>query len=147
MVYKCIFCAEKNASSKEHLIANSRLRRIQSLKAEKQRNDNIRKKYKKITCEDCNRKLGQYEARQSVNLAYSTIWKILAGNINNAFTDQDYILSNTQGDSIQSFEKQIREVIEGEYILPANTFAFDIEIPRDFPINFGLATFNYMQKL
>ena len=147
MIKRCVFCTERNASSKEHLIANSRLKRIQSFKAEEQRNDNIRKKYKKITCEICNRRLGKYEEKSPVTLAYSTAWKILAGNINGTFTDQDYILSNTKEEGVKSYEKQIRKIIEGEFILPANTFAFDIENGNSFAINFGIATFNYKTEI
>lgn len=147
MIKRCVFCTERNASSKEHLIANSRLKRIQSFKAEEQKNDNVRKKYKKITCEGCNRSLGKYEAESPVNLAYSTAWKILAGNINGAFTDQDYILRSTEEDGVKSYEEQLRNIIEGEYILPANTFTFDIEIDNSFAINFGVATFNYRARI
>jgi len=82
---KCRFCKNKKASSKEHLIANSRLKDISSIHSENRPNDNVRKKFKGITCEEFNNNLGKYEGKKWSGLAYATAWKILAGNINKAF--------------------------------------------------------------
>lgn len=137
----CRYCKEKNASSKEHLIANSRLASINSFKAKKETNDNIQKTYKKITCENCNNELGKYEEKKWSNLAYATIWKVLAGNINDAFKRQpDYLLKNTSKSTIKFFEQQFLDIIKKEKIIPGNTFKFDFDpMDSDLTKKFGLA--------
>ena len=137
----CKYCKEKNASSKEHLIANSRLISINSFKERNETNDNIQKTYKKITCENCNNELGKYEEKEWYNLAYATIWKVLAGNINAAFKRQpDYLLKNTSISTIQFFEQQFLDIIKTEKIIPGNTFKFDFDPMNSALTNkFGLA--------
>ena len=123
----CRYCHEKPASSKEHLIASSRLSRIKSFKEEDNRNDNIRKTFKGITCSDCNNELGKYERDRWSNLAYATIWKVLAGNINSAFSSKEHQLTKTTKEDIELYEKQVLESIQKKLSLVANTFHFDFD--------------------
>lgn len=140
-VKKCRFCRLNNASSKEHLIADSRLRTINSFKNAADANDNIQKTYKKITCEACNNKLGKYEEEHRHNLAYATIWKLLAGNINESFDRQnEFYLKNPTSPTIELFENMMLDVIKGKSILPLHTFKYDLDpTSSEFENKFGFA--------
>ena len=111
MLKKCRMCKENLASSKEHLITNSRLNTIN--KNRKGTNDNNQKTFKNITCKDCNNLLGKYE--YSILLrSHITLWKILAGNINDTFnkdTNNKYKLENTLVKSLELYEKEILDII------------------------------------
>ncbi len=145
----CRYCKTKNASSKEHLIANARLTAIKAHKIDNQNNDNIRKTYKGITCESCNNELGRYEEATLYNLAYATIWKILAGNVNGVFTDKNYLLSNTPNRDIESYEQQFLKIIQTQdAIIPNNTFRFDFYPNKTIIENhFGKAYLNHNFKI
>lgn len=124
----CRYCGLRLASSKEHLIADSRLTRIKSFRYPDQANDNVRKTFKGITCEPCNRELGKYEEKRWSSLAYATVWKILAGNLNLSFSDLSHKLSNSDMLCISSFEELLRLVIKGgNRVLPSLTFSFDFD--------------------
>ena len=140
-VKKCRFCKVNNASSKEHLIADSRLRTINSFKSSTETNDNIQKTYKKITCEACNNKLGVYEEKYRHNLAYATIWKLLGGNINKSFDRQnEFYLNNSLYPAIELFEHLMLDVIRNNKILQQHTFKFDLDPENsEFTNKFGFA--------
>lgn len=124
----CRYCGLRPASSKEHLIANSRLTRIKSLKYPGQPNDNVRKTFKGITCEPCNKELGKYEEGRWSSLAYATVWKILAGNLNSSFSDPSHKLSNSDVPYISSWEEILQLVVrDGHQVLPLLTFSFDFD--------------------
>lgn len=126
---KCRYCQNRDASSREHIIVNSRLRSINKFKDPAQRNDNAQKAYKNITCEACNNFLGEYESKRWSFLAYATIWKILAGNTNNAFEKgSEYVLKHSAERCIKHFEDTLRTAIESKNtILPGNTFTFNVD--------------------
>ena len=126
---KCRYCKKWAARSKEHIIVNSRLRSINKFKNPTQKNDNVRKTYKNITCNECNHALGEYESNSWSSLAYSTIWKILAGNANDAFEeDSEYILMHSDRDCIKHYENQILKCIKFNNVgIPDNTFSFSID--------------------
>ena len=126
---KCRYCQNRDASSREHIITNDRLRSINEFKYQAQRNDNAQKAYKNITCEECNNFLGKYESKWWSSLAYATIWKILAGNTNNAFEKgSEYVLKHSSEHCIKHFEDTLRTVTESENRkLPENTFTFNID--------------------
>ena len=79
-------------------------------------------------CEACNNELGEYEEKHRHNLAYVTIWKLLGGNINKSFDEQNkYYLKNTTNPTIESFEHMMLDVIKGKSILPLHTFKYDLD--------------------
>ena len=126
---KCRYCQKNYAKSKEHIIVNSRLDSINKFKNLTQRNDNIKKTYKNITCMECNHILGEYESKNWICLANATIWKILAGNTNNAFEgDSEYILQHSDERCIKNFENALLTVIKSKNLaLRDNTFTFNID--------------------
>ena len=126
---KCRYCQNSDASSREHIIASSRLRSIKEFKNSSQRNDNFRKRYKNITCEECNNILGEYESKSGPFLAYATIWKILAGNANNVFEEgSEYILDHSDECCIKSIEDRFLAIIKSKnLVLTDLTFRFDID--------------------
>ena len=126
---KCRYCRNSDATSREHIIVDSRLRSINKFKNSTQRNDNIPKTYKNITCKECNQILGEYESTKWSFLAYATIWKILAGNANDAFTKKsEYILKHSDKRCIEYFENVLLAAIKSKnLVLPEYTFTFDIE--------------------
>ena len=124
----CRRCRQSRASSKEHLIADSRLTRIKSYKEHNHRNDNVKKKYRGITCEPCNNRLGEYERKDYLCLAYATVWKLMAGNTNKCFSLSSHKLSNTPDDVLYFCESHLLSVISNSNIyLPDNTFKFDFD--------------------
>jgi hypothetical protein len=146
---KCRKCKIEDASSKEHLIANSRLSQINSFKTINEKNDNIPKTYKKITCENCNNLMGRYEEKRWSNLAYATAWKILAGNYNSAFEQYpDFIIKNTPKEIIEKYESELLMLINGDGFLPENTFTFSFD-PNlsDLKKKFGFASVQCIIKL
>ena len=126
---KCRYCQKNYARSKEHIIVNSRLDSLNKFKNLTQRNDNIRKTYKNITCTECNHILGEYESKNWICLANATIWKILAGNTNSAFEeDSEYILKHSDERCIKNFENVLLTVIKSTNLaLQDNTFTFNID--------------------
>ena len=136
----CRYCFERPPSSKEHLIADRRLSRIKSFKEIEYRNNNIRKTFKKITCETCNKELGRYEDRSLLNLAYSTVWKILAGNINLAFFADYHKLKNSDISCIAHYESELLSIVKDDKaIMPFHTFYFDFDPASLPPISFHTA--------
>ena len=137
----CRYCFNQKASSREHLIADSRLKTINSFKKDDEANDNIQKTYKGITCESCNNKLGEYEELRWSNLAYATLWKVLAGNINGVFGRYpEYNLINTSKKTIENYESQILDIIKTKKIMPNNTFSFDFDpMNSELTNKFGVA--------
>ncbi len=124
----CRYCHKNTASSREHLIVKAMLSRINLLRSDDIKDDNIRKTFKNITCPECNNTLGQYEGKTITNLVYATVWKILAGNANSASFSEEHCLKNTGIEVIESHEKQLLEIIKGgERVLPNNTFYFDFD--------------------
>ena len=134
---KCRYCQNCDASSREHIIVNSRLRSINEFKDTAQRNDNVRKTYKNITCEVCNHILGEYESKRWSFLAYSTIWKILAGNVNNAFEEgSEYVLKHSNKRCIKHFEDTLLTAVKSKNtVLPTNTFTFSVDLKTLDPEN------------
>ena len=126
---KCRYCKNHNASSREHIIANSRSHSINKFKNQTQRNDNIQKAYKNITCKKCNNTLGQYESKSWYSLAYATIWKILAGNTNNAFKNgSTYVLKHSSKYCIESYEDRFLTLVKSKNrILPNYTFKITVD--------------------
>lgn len=137
----CRLCRINQASSKEHLIANSRLKTLNDYKENSETNDNIQKTYKKITCESCNNSLGEYERIRWCYLAYATVWKLLAGNLNSAFDRQrDFILENSSFHTIDMFEKFMADLIRSKNILPLYTFKFSLDpMKSELENKFGFA--------
>ena len=124
---KCRFCKKNNASSREHILARSRLHRINQFRPDNLKNDNYRKKFRGITCKKCNSELGRYEELQWSSLAYATIWKILVGNTNDVFRSIPvFLLKHTNNSCREAHENLILNVIKSKKILPENTFGFDI---------------------
>lgn len=138
---KCRFCNQKNASSKEHLVANRRLSQINSFKDSQEVDDRITKTFKKITCESCNNELGRYEDSSYYNLAQATIWKILAGNINNAFERYPgYVLNNSSLETVESYERLFFNFIKNNQICPDLAFTFNFDSQKSiFQNRFGEA--------
>ena len=126
---KCRYCQNCDAVSNEHIIVNSRLRSINAFKNSTQRNDNVQKAYKNITCNTCNHILGEYESKRWSSLAYATIWKILAGNVNNIFNEgSEYILKHSDEYCMKNFENQLLTIIKSKnLVLPEHTFTFSID--------------------
>jgi hypothetical protein len=124
----CRFCQNRPATSNEHIVANSRLKKINAFKDEDGKNDNVRKRFKGITCEECNNKLGTYERLRWSNLAHATIWKILAGNINNVFANfPEYQLKNTTEDTNKFYEAQFLQAVTEDVFFSENTFTFSFD--------------------
>jgi hypothetical protein len=146
---KCRYCKDKNPSSKEHLVANRRLIQINSFKQLEEINDNVPKTFKKITCESCNNELGKYEDKSAFNLAHATIWKILAGNINNAFERYpEYILKISSLKTININEEQLLNIIKENLILPELTFTFSFDAQKSiFQNRFGEAVKKIVSKV
>lgn len=146
---KCRYCRTNNASSKEHLVANRRLSQINSFKNPEEINDNVPKTFKKITCETCNNELGKYEDKSEFNLAHATIWKILAGNINNAFERySQYTLNNSSIRTIAICEEQLFNTIQNSLILPNLTFTFSFDAQKSvFQNRFGEAVSKNIPKV
>lgn len=137
----CRFCKVRPPSSKEHVIADSRLRQIKSFKPDS--NDNIQRTFKGITCEECNNFLGDtYESHSPFHLAYATIWKVLAGNVNNAFNRlPDFQLNNTSSEAIEKAEAQLLSHLnKPELCLPEITFEFDLDALEGFSESSNAAT-------
>ena len=124
---KCRYCQKNDAASKEHIIANRRLKEIQKPKPSEQKNDNIKKHYRGITCQRCNHILGQYEQESKDHLAISTVWKIMAGNSNGVFDQKlPYFLKNSTAGCIEKYERRVLDIINLKKVMPENTFGFDI---------------------
>ena len=131
---KCRYCKGRNATSKEHIIVDSRLRNINKFKNLAQRDDDIRKIYRHITCDACNHVLGEYESKDWIHLAYATIWKILAGNTNNAFKEEsEYVLRHSDELCTKDLEYRFLDVIKSNKVLPNHTFTFSMD---DRTLNF-----------
>ena len=142
----CRYCRLNSSSSREHVIANSRLRDLRNFQTNI--GENLQKQFKGITCESCNNKLGnQYESLSPINQAYATIWKILAGNVNNVFSKApDFQISKTPRDELHFFEDRFLEVLRENKILLENTFHFDWDAERDFIDHYGVATKKVLHK-
>ena len=128
MSKKCRFCKKNNASSREHVLVNSRLKEINQFRSTNQKNDNRKKRFTQITCTECNNKLGQYEERNRSSLAYATVWKILAGNTNGVFKGApEFLLKYSSNSCIETYENSLLNIIKSKkQVLPENTFGFDI---------------------
>lgn len=140
----CRYCKIKQArkgKNGEHIIVASRLREINSFKTECERNDNIQKGYK-ITCENCNNLLGEYERERWSNLTYATVWKILASNVNSVFRRHpDFIIENTPPEIIEKYEFEFLKLIKGDGFLPKNTFSFSFDPNKsELKKKFGIAS-------
>ena len=129
----CRFCKSAPPSSREHVIADSRLRQIKSFKTAN--DDNLPKRFKGITCKQCNNNLGaEYESLSSYHLAYATVWKVVAGNINKAFSRMpEYQLNNSNLEALISTEAQLHAILnDADLTLPDFTVEFDIDATSSF---------------
>ena len=132
-IFSCLWNGEKctrTASSKEHLLANKRLSLIKATNGKDEKvNDNIRKKYTHITCENCNNELGMYEAKSETNLAYATIWKLLALNYSgSSISTRDLQIKNAPLSVIESHLISLKKCIEANGIFQDQTFTFNYAI-------------------
>jgi hypothetical protein len=127
----CQWCLKKRANSKEHLIVSKRLKEVRSKKLISERNDNVTKTFKGITCKDCNKLLKDYEERDSATLSYVTVWKLLAGNMNNKFSGhQNFLLVNSSCETIKFFGDMLKSAIQNGNVFPNNTFRYSIDLNK-----------------
>lgn len=143
----CRFCRSRPASSREHVVARSRLKTINSFKSDQERNDNIKKEYRGITCDKdspergCNNAIGKYEEFSWSNLAQATVWKVLAGNINQVFTEDWLIISNAPPDTILHYEDMLCSAIKSNSKFPDLTYTFDLDASNsELFSKFGIAS-------
>ncbi|MCP5142442.1 MAG: hypothetical protein H6980_08845 [Gammaproteobacteria bacterium] len=113
------------ASSKEHVINNSRRKLIQKLGADL---GNEKARYKGITCNNCNRELGKHEARTWSELAIATMWKVVAGNINQVFINIPWARTTvTDIDTLTHYSDILRDALINEKVFPENMLTYDLE--------------------
>jgi hypothetical protein len=124
---KCLF-KNKNcagiASSKEHVIHNSRRK---SLRKKGANLDNQQAQYKGITCSKCNEYLGRKEEKYNSSLAISTLWKVLAGNINGLFKNHPWTLTkNTDEATLRVYLEILKDAFVNDKVFPQNMLGYDL---------------------
>lgn len=121
----CIFehdGCEGKASSKEHVIHNSRRRFIRDNGGDL---GNEKARFKGITCNSCNNFLGQKEELYNSSLAISTLWKVIAGNINNVFASHPWCLTNnTSKDTLIKHAANLKAMFLNNQIAPENMLSY-----------------------
>jgi hypothetical protein len=127
-IRRCLFNGEnctQIASSKEHVIHNSR-RKLLSEKGLKL--DNQQAQYRGITCPQCNNYLGRKEEKYNSSLAISTLWKVLAGNINGLFKNHTWALTkNTEEATLQRYLEILKDAFITDKVFPENMLGYDLE--------------------
>lgn len=126
-VNNCLFnhddCA-KIASSKEHIVHNSRRKFIRD-KGVGLGNEKAR--FKGITCANCNEYLGRYEEKYNSSLAISTLWKVIAGNINKVFGKNHWgLLQNTSKDTLNYYLDILKKVFNERQVFPENMLGYNL---------------------
>ena len=122
-LFKSEYCTGA-ASSKEHVIHNSRRK---FLRKKGKKLDNQQARYKGITCAKCNEYLGRKEDEYNSSLAISTLWKVLAGNINGLFKNHPWTLTkNTNEDTLDNYLKILRDEFINDKVFPENMLGYDL---------------------
>lgn len=123
----CLFNSKdctKIASSKEHIIHNSRREFLRKKGANL---DNQKAQYKGITCAKCNEYLGRKEGKYNSSLAISTVWKVLAGNINGVFENHPWTLTqNTDKGTLNCYLQILKDAFIFDKIFPENMLGYDL---------------------
>jgi hypothetical protein len=122
-LFKSEFCTGI-ASSKEHVIHNSRRKFLRKKGANL---ENQQAQYRGITCAKCNEYLGRKEEKYHSSLAISTLWKVLAGNVNGLFKNHPWALTkNTEKDTLHMYLEILRDAFIGDKIFPENMLGYDL---------------------
>ena len=127
MTKKCLFlgtdCTGK-ASSKEHVINNSRRIFIQKRGAEL---GNDKARFRGITCQKCNRFLGGIEENTWSGLAVATLWKVLAGNLNRVFDRASWAqVHSTDDGTLEHYLAILRDALLKEEVFPDNMLGYEL---------------------
>lgn len=124
---ECVFQhdgCEGKASSKEHVIHNSRRRVIRDNGGEL---GNEKARFKGITCNSCNNFLGQKEELYNSSLAISTLWKVIAGNINNVFASHPWCLTNnTSKGTMIKYAACLKDMFLNNKLAPENMLGYSL---------------------
>ena len=113
------------ATSKEHVVHNSRRKLLRSKGATL---GNEQAQFKGITCENCNEFLGRYEEKSVSSLALSTVWKVLAGNLNRAFGRANWAeTKHSSRIDLEEHAEFLRKVFINQGELRENMLSYDIE--------------------
>jgi len=123
----CLFSGdncEGMASSKEHVINNSRRIFIKNRGANL---GNTKARFRGITCSNCNSYLGSIEEKTYSGLAIATLWKVLAGNINNAFERAPWAqIHYTDLITIKNTLDILRNALLEAKVFPENMFGYNL---------------------
>lgn len=126
-INNCLFKSENCtgiASSKEHVIHNSRRKFLQDKGADL---GNEKARFKGITCANCNEYLGRKEGKYNSSLAIATLWKVIAGNINGLFEDNPWCLSaNTNEDTLNQYQEILKKSFINDSVFPENMLGYDL---------------------
>ena len=126
-INNCIFESENCtgvASSKEHVIHNSRRKFIQDKGANL---GNEKARFKGITCANCNEYLGRKEEKYNSSLAIATLWKVIAGNINRLFDENPWCLTiNTSENTLNEYQEILKKSFNNNSVFPENMLGYDL---------------------
>jgi hypothetical protein len=126
-INNCLFNHDnctKIASSREHIIHNSRRKFIRDNGGDF---GNEKARFKGITCANCNEYLGRYEEKYNSNLAISTLWKVIAGNINNVFGNNHWGLTqNTSKESLYYYLEILKNAFNERQVFPENMLGYKL---------------------
>lgn len=127
MTKPCLFYGENCegiASSKEHVINNSRRIFIKNRGANL---GNMKARFRGITCSNCNSDLGSIEEKTWSGLAIATLWKVLAGNINDVFERAPWAkIHNTDLITIKNTADILRTALIESKVFPENMFGYNL---------------------
>ena len=126
-VNNCLFnhndCT-KIASSKEHIIHNSRRKFIRDKGGDL---GNEKARFKGITCANCNEYLGRYEEKHNFSLAISTLWKVIAGNINKVFGENHWsLIQNTSKETLNFYLDILKKAFIERQVFPENMLGYNL---------------------
>jgi hypothetical protein len=113
------------ASSKEHVIHNSRRRMLREKGADL---GNLQARFKGISCANCNEFMGRKEEYDRPSLAISTVWKVVIGNLNNVFNRADWAQTkHAKDEDLAEHANFLRDAFVGNGVFPNEMLGFDIE--------------------
>jgi hypothetical protein len=112
------------ASSKEHVIHNSRRRVLREKGAEL---GNQQARFKGISCANCNEFMGRKEEIDRPSLAISTVWKVVIGNLNNVFNRADWAQTkHAKDEDLAEHANFLRDSFVNDGVFPEEMLGFNI---------------------
>lgn len=106
---------------------------------------NMKARFRGITCNECNHVMGQIEEKTWSGLAISTMWKVIAGNINGAFDRAAWAQTqNSNPDTLNHYSEMLKDSLMNQKVFPNNMIGYDLNYSRtagsDGKISLGILT-------